>query len=119
MKVCLRLFLCLVCVQILSACSTRIVDYTVISTKNVDISALSNYSRSDKRVTGTDTAHIILGIPTSQPNMKEAIDRAIETTPGSSVLVDGVVNLKHWQIPFIYGQISYVVEGTPLVNTKL
>ena len=118
MKLVFRMGLVLASVLFLSACTTRIVDYTVISTKNVDISDMASYERASARVQGVDTAHTILIFPTGTPNMKEAIDRAIETTPNANALVDGVVNLRAWQIPFIYGQTSYVVEGTPLVKVK-
>ncbi len=46
--------------------------------------------------------------------MKEAIDKAIEQYPGAVGLADGVVKSNNWWIPFIYGQDSYIVEGTPL-----
>lgn len=52
-------------------------------------------------------------IPLGFPNMKEAIDKAIEKYPGAIGLVDGVVKSKGWTA-ILYGQNSYVVEGTPL-----
>lgn len=45
--------------------------------------------------------------------MKEAIDRAIEQHPGAVGLVDGVLKHKSWWA-LLYGQSSYIVEGTPL-----
>ena len=51
--------------------------------------------------------------------MKEAIDRAIESVPGAVALVDGVVTYSYFYIPYIYGQETYVVEGTPLIDPKL
>lgn len=118
MKIVSRVALVLFVAMTLSACTQRIVDYTVISTKNVDISQLADYKRSDSRIEGIDKVHLVFGIPTGTPNMKEAIDRAIESAPGSGALVDGVVYLKTWQIPLVYGQMSYVVEGTPLVKNN-
>jgi hypothetical protein len=102
-----------------TGCTTRIVDFTAISTKNVDWSKAATFSRASSRVVGKDTAHIIIFIPTGVPNMKEAIDQAIESRPGGVALVDGVVYSKFWWIPYIYGQTSYVVEGTPLIDPAL
>lgn len=104
---------------ICAGCTTRMVDFTTISTKNVDWSKAETFTRSPTRVEGRDTAHIIIFIPTGVPNMKEAIDRAIESKPGGVALVDGVVYSKFWWIPYIYGQTSYVVEGTPLIDPAL
>ncbi len=67
----------------------------------------------DKRVKGKDTAHSILFIPLGSPNMKEAIDKAIESHPGAIGLVDGVIKSRFWTC-LLYGQSSYIVEGTPI-----
>lgn len=102
----------------LSACTTRLTDFTIISTKNVEYSKMSDYKRGEHRVEGVDMKHIIFFIPTGTPNVKEAIDRAIESVPGGVALVDGVVYHTGWWIPYIYGQISYTVEGTPLISSS-
>ncbi len=101
-----------------AGCTTRLVDFTMISTKNVDWSRAAEFKRTGTRVVGEDIAQMILFIPTGIPNMKEAIDRAIESVPGGVALVDGVVSSKAWTI-FIYGEQSFVVEGTPLVDPGL
>jgi hypothetical protein len=65
-----------------------------------------------------DKAHIILFIPFGRPHLKEAIDRAIESTPGAVALVDGVVYSKSWWA-ILYGQSKIIVEGTPLMDPSL
>jgi hypothetical protein len=50
--------------------------------------------------------------------MKQAIDQALQKTPGAIALVDGVVFSKSWDV-ILYGQMSYVVEGTPLIDPSL
>jgi len=102
---------------LLTGCTTRLTDFTIISTKNVDLSVIGRAKRGIARVKGEDRVHIIIIIPTGVPNMKEAIDRAIESTPGAVALVDGVVYSHSFYIPYIYGQSSFVVEGTPLINS--
>jgi len=106
-------------VLVASGCTTRLTDFTVISTKNIEWSKAGTYKRATTRTTGKDTSYIIIFIPTGQPNMKEAIDRAIEPVPGAVALVDGVLYSNFWYIPYIYGESSYVVEGTPLIDPSL
>jgi hypothetical protein len=83
---------------LLTGCTQRVTDFTIISTKNVDISALANAKRAGNRITGEDLVHVIIFIPTGVPNLK-----------------DGVVYFRSWMIPLLYGQSAYIVEGTPLL----
>lgn len=95
----------------LSGCSTRIVDFTAISTKNVSI---PTSARGD-RVTGQDCVPVFIG-PLGIPNMKTAIDKAIETSGAEyDALIDGVVYSVNQS--FLIGRQCFKVEGTP-VNTK-
>ena len=100
-------------------CATRLVDFTIISTKNIDLARGADFKRDKSRVRGQDCVSIIIFIPIGIPNIKTAIDRAIESVPGAVALLDGVISYKYWLIPCIYGQSSYVVDGTPLIDPKL
>jgi len=95
----------------LAGCTIRLVDFTVISSKNVKLPTKAK----GKRVTGQDCIPVVF-VPFGIPNMKEAIDEAIESSGEDyDALVDGVVyQLNHF---FIVGQMCYKVEGTP-INTK-
>lgn len=106
-------------VILLFGCSQRITDFTIISSKNVDLSRGADFKRGKERVTGKDVGHIIFVVPTRIPNVKQAIDRTIEGTPGAVALADGVLNHYFWYIPYIYGKETYEVEGTPLIDPKL
>lgn len=98
----------------LDSCTHRLTDFTVISTKNVPLGTKGEQlKKGQKRVKGTHKTHTIIFFPTGTPNMKEAIDRAIEQHPGAVGLVDGVLKHKSWWA-LLYGQSSYIVEGTPL-----
>ncbi len=104
---------------VLSGCSNvRLTDFTVISTKNVDWSRAAAFTRGKDRVTGVDKVSMIITIPLGVPNMKQAIDNAIQSVPGCVALADGVVHQKTWTA-ILYGEISYIVEGTPLIDPKL
>ncbi len=104
---------------LISGCSTRITDFTVISSKNVDLSRGADFTRSPVRVKGEDKKRVIIIFPTGEPNAKEAMDQAIESVPGAVGLLDGVITKNGWYIPYIYGEFWYEVEGTPLIDPKL
>lgn len=94
----------------LTGCTLRLVDFTAISTKNV---RLPLKGRGTQRVEGKDCVFAFL-IPFGVPNMKEAIDKAIESAQGDfDALVDGVV----YQVMWPFWQ-CVKVEGTP-INTKI
>ncbi len=84
-----------------TACTTRLVDFTVISSKNCDVKG-----KKMQRVKGSDGTCALM-----VPNMKEAIDRAIESQPGADALVDGVVYYKSY---YLYH--AYEVEGTAIAT---
>ena len=102
-----------------SGCTHRLVDFTIISSKNIPLEDVTGrLKRAPNRVKGKDTSHMVLYFPIGFPNMKEAIDRAIEQYPGAVGLVDGVVKQNSWWT-ILYGQNSYIVEGTPIyLDTK-
>lgn len=101
----------------LSSCTHRLTDFTVISTKNVPLGKnAATMQKANQRVKGVDKSHMVLFIPFGSPNMKEAIDKAIEKYPGAVGLADGVIKSKSmWFL--LYGQNSYIVEGTPIYET--
>ncbi|MBQ6203495.1 MAG: hypothetical protein IJK46_05315 [Prevotella sp.] len=96
-----------------TSCTSRLTDFTVISTKNVPLGDLSELKKAPVRVKGKDMASMILIVPTGVPNLKEAIDKAIEQYPGAVALADGVVKSKFVDF-LLYGRHGYIVEGTPL-----
>lgn len=108
----------LLCVVILSGCVTRLGDFTLISTKNIDLTRGASFKRAQSRATGEDSVAIIIFIPTGVPNMKTAIDKAIESVPGAVALLDGVLSYKSFYI-LLFGQYGYIVEGTPLIDPAL
>lgn len=102
---------------LISGCTRRITDFTLISTKNIDLSRGAEFKRGETRVMGEDFAFIFLFIPFGLPNMKQATDMAIESTPGAIGLLDGVVEAEGFW--FIMGYSKYKVRGTPLIDPKL
>jgi hypothetical protein len=97
------------------------IDFTVISSKNMQLQIPSE--ARGPRVEGKDMAIILLFIPFGSPNLKEAVDRAIESAgPGYDALVDGVLYRQNYY--FVVGWLhGYKIIGTPiktsLVNVSL
>ena len=60
---------------IMSGCAVRMADMTIASSKNYNLN--SNNFVKGERVQGEDTAPVVV-FPLGSPNMKTAIDRAIE-----------------------------------------
>ncbi len=104
---------------ILSGCTNRIGDFTLASSKNIDISSNLHTIDTTSRVEGIDKKSIIILFPTGVPNMKEAMDNAIEKAPGAVALSDVTIKHSVWYIPYIYGESSYAVEGNPVYKKEL
>ncbi len=115
MKTKILLLLSIAIIVVLQCCTYRIVDFTIISTKNIDLSHAANFKKGQQRNKGEDKVYWLVFIPLGVPNLKEAIDKTIEQTPGAVALVDGVVYQKSmWFI--LTGFSAYIVEGTPLIH---
>ena len=100
---------------LMAGCAHRLGDFTVISSKNVDLTRGADFKRGPARVKGDDMRAVVLFIPIGLPNVKEALDDAIEKTPGAVALVDAVVTRKSFW--FLVGGVGgFEVEGTPLID---
>ncbi|BCV27247.1 MULTISPECIES: hypothetical protein [Shewanella] len=96
---------------LVSGCTVRVADLTVGSTKNVNLN--SGQLVKGERVTGEDSYGVFL-FPFGIPNVKTAMDRAIETNKCAVGLTDVVVTqLNH---SFIIGTIGLRVEGDLLID---
>ncbi len=90
-----------------SSCSQRLIDFTVISSKNVSL----KFDKSQgKAVSGTSMGFIGLGA-----SIKDAMDNALQNAgPDFDILVDGVVRLEDY---FLVS--GYKVEGTAISTSKM
>ena len=101
-----NLLLLAVMVGAFSSCSVRLVDFTVISSKNVSL----DIDRTKGKIVKGEKSYF-LGIGW---NIKDAMDIALESAgPGYDLLVDGVV--RYSEFPFV---LSISVEGTA-VSSKV
>ena len=94
-------------VTALSSCSQRLIDFTVISSKNVSL----NFDKSQGRITsGTSMGFLGLGA-----NIKDAMDKALSTAgPEYDILIDGVVRVNDY---FLVS--GFKVEGTAISTSKM
>ena len=98
-------------VLLTTGCSTKVrqTDFTVISTKNIELGKMGDYKRSLKRTSGEQRLSIFIGIPFGDsPTIKGAIDATLEKVPGAVALVDGVVYSEHFNA-FIYHEVAFTV----------
>ncbi len=96
-----------VCAVALSSCNQRLIDFTVISSKNVTL-RLPNDAKGP-RTEGKEMKMC------TQPMLKAAVDKAIENAgPGYDALIDGVVSSR-WEVI----RTGWVVNGTPIKTSKL
>ncbi|HAV1601532.1 TPA: hypothetical protein JG832_002422 [Enterobacter hormaechei subsp. xiangfangensis] len=102
--------------SLLTGCVDRVADLTVASSKNYNQN--SGKLVKGKRVTGTDSRSIIV-VPTGNPNVKEALDKAIEQDKCAVALSDVVVNQKTVIIPVLilmFGKIQFDVTGNLILD---
>ncbi|MBQ7177074.1 MAG: hypothetical protein IJS08_06635 [Victivallales bacterium] len=102
----------------LTSCVSRIGDFTVASSKNIDIKRTLHVVDTKCRVKGTDGKYIIIFIPVGTPNLKEAMDNAEEKAPNCVGLSDVTIKEGWWYIPYIVGYAWYEVEGNPVFEAK-
>ena len=107
----------IICILLLtllvSGCSRRMIDFTVISSKNTQLQIPAE--AMGERVVGEDTVFVLLGVPLGTPEIKEAVDKAIQNAgPGYDALVDGVL----YQT-FGLMTAGFRIEGTPIKTSMV
>jgi hypothetical protein len=106
-------------VLLVAACTTRLGSFTVISTRNIEWNRAGEYKRGGERVEGIDTVHFVLFFATKTSiDMQTAVDDALDQIPGAVAIIDTVLSLRSWSV-WVYGQTSYIVTGSALVDPLL
>jgi hypothetical protein len=88
--------------MILTSCSQNLFNFTIISTKNIELEKLSSLEKSYERIKGEDKTSII--IPTRKVKIDQAISNTIDGIPNCVALLNGVIISKFCYIPYIYGE---------------
>ena len=93
--------------MLLTSCNQRLIDFTVISSKNVTLRLPED--GKGPRSEGRDMKMC------GRPELKAAVDKAIENAgPGYDALIDGVVLQRNE-----FYRMGWVVQGTPIKTSKL
>lgn len=98
-------------VSFMAGCTQRFGDFTLISTRNVDLSNAVVDVRTGQRVTEEDCALTLLIFPLGRPDLETAVDSALQSGRGN-IMVDQVSYRRWWYIPLLVGQECVVAEGT-------
>jgi hypothetical protein len=93
---------------LISGCSQKIADLTIVSTKNVDVG--TNYVKVKSDAEGSNMAHIIIIFPIGAPNIESAIDDVLDKNNGD-IIINARLEYQTFYIPYIYGQNKYVIKG--------
>jgi len=114
----LRLLLCgaatLATASLGSGCTTNLGDFTLLASKNVDLSNFnSQVAEHSAAVSGEDKRPIFCVFGTGNPSLKEALDRA-EDQGNAYGLTNARIEIYSWYIPYIYGEVGIKVSGNPL-----
>ncbi len=109
--------LMLACLMLCSCAGARLIDFTVISSKNVNLNLPAE--AKGERVKGKVVLPIFFGTTFGSPSIKEATDRAIQKAGGEyDMLIDGVVRTRrNWFL--LFGTRVYEVEGTPAKSSNI
>ncbi len=88
----------------LFGCSYRLGDFTVLSTKNVELGA-----KYEKVGTGEESDEVfVLYIPLGSPNIENAVDKILDNKQGD-LLTNAVINAYNYS--FLIGVMGYKVKG--------
>jgi len=98
-------------IPVITGCERRLGDFTFLSSKNIDLSNLDmDAPEGAPIVEGEDSKLIIIVFGGGPPNLKEAVDRAIESGKGTA-LSDVSIYHNSWYIPWIVGENKFRVRG--------
>lgn len=109
-----RFSICLLTLALVG-CTTRLGDFTVVSTRNIPLGKADLASLPQVRdVTGKSTKYVFLLVPLGFPHIEDAIDEALDKGNGD-LMVDVVIFAEGWW--FLVGKNSVCVKGT-VVQTQ-
>jgi len=102
-------------------CATRILDLTIASTQNMDLSRAGEFQRTANEVKGYDTICsriLFFDVKIGKIDMKEAIDSALRRVPGAVALVNFRLNQRKLNF-LLFALDQYVVTGNALVDPNI
>jgi hypothetical protein len=102
---------------LVSGCSVRTADMTLMSTRMVNIDRVDlDKLPTTQRVVGEDRKWVVLFIPIGLPHLKDAVDDALNKGKGD-LMTDAVVHQSYWTA-LLFGQTALTVEGDVVKTRK-
>ena len=114
-----RFIILIIACTFLTGCSRNLFNFTIVSTKDIELEKLASLKKSSEKTEGEDKASIIILFPTKKVRIDRAISNTIDAFPGCVALMNGTVYSKFWYIPYIYGKEKIVVEATPVIDPSI
>ncbi len=115
----MKKLLLILTILLCSGCVQNHGHFTVLSNKLVDVQDFE-LDKADrvKNIKGSDTAHIIIFVPTKlNPSLGAALSDAFTKADGD-VMTDVHVTSWFWYIPYLYGYSGWSVEGDVVKTRK-
>lgn len=103
---------------LLSGCSRKISEFSLLSTEEVDAARLSTLERGTEKIKVKTVSFIPLVIPTGFIREDDAVRVALVNTPGAVALTDVTIRYTWFSIG-IYSETGYIVEGIPLIDPEI
>lgn len=110
-----KIWACILALISLSACTTHLTDFTMISTKNVVLNKTDIDNKPQrKNVIGQDKKFMFLFIPFGIPRIETAVNDALAKGNGD-LMVDASLDQTFFWL--LIGETGYEIKGT-VVNTR-
>lgn len=102
---------------LLGCSTTKLLDFTLLSNRSIDLGKGRRMSVGAERVSGEDAMFVAFIFPFGQLDIAEALSRAIESHQGCIALQDGTITVEQRTFfPLIYSDSRIVVEGYPVTE---
>lgn len=97
-----------VLVALFSGCSSKIGEFTIISTRNVSLD--NPPVLIERSVSGSSMSTMLLGFKLFTPDLREAVNDALDDYE-ADFLTNVVIYERDWTILWLFGREGYVVKG--------
>lgn len=99
----------------LTGCSTKVMDFTILSTYTSEVSRVDLKKMPKQKMSASDGRFWFLFIPFGTPSMKAAVDKCLEKGKGD-IMFNGSIYSNAWSL-LLFSYDSYSVEGSVVNST--
>jgi hypothetical protein len=101
-----------------TSCATRLGDFTLLATRNIEYSRMGEFNIGVDRVSGKDGLFFILGIKFKPSiDLEVAIENAIDKIPGCIALADVTLTVRNMNF-LLWQTHTYIVTGNAIIDPK-